>query len=182
MFSGHHYKNHSAEQVVADILHAGTDVGCHEFGISFVVQHAAAALGNGTITMADIEARLAMQFRVRLRLGHFDQLSPLSFIRELDTICTDYAIATSMEGAIQGAVLVKNLEGRSLPLVPATTGSIAVIGPLVNYSEATTGYCEWCTIAVSLRSPSCWRLTQRYCLQTGRTTAAGTRTPNTGTW
>ena len=140
VLTGHHYMNHSAEQVVADILHAGTDVGCQEFGRSFVVQHAATALGNGTITLADIEARLAMQLRVRLRLGHFDQLSPLSFIRESDTICTDYAIALSMEGAIQGAVLLKNLGGRSLPLALPGVGTVAVIGPLVNYSEATAGY------------------------------------------
>jgi xylan 1,4-beta-xylosidase len=139
VYSQHHYKNHTPEQVVADVLHAGTDVDCNEFGPSFVAAHAGTALGNGTISLADVEARLLMQFKVRLRLGHFDPLSPLDAIDERE-ICSDHAIATSMQGAIQSAALLKNVGG-VLPFDAAVAaGQIAVIGPLALYSEENTGY------------------------------------------
>ena len=40
VYSLHHYKNHTAEQVVADVLRAGTDVDCHQYGPNFVTTHA----------------------------------------------------------------------------------------------------------------------------------------------
>jgi beta-D-xylosidase 4 len=139
VFTLHHYKNHTANQVVADVLRAGTDVDCHQYGPNFVATHAAAALGNGTITEADIDARLRMQYRMRLRLGHFDTESPLDAIQENKTVCTEEAIATSMQGAVQSCALFKN-RGGTLPLSSAKVGKIAVIGPLTNFSEADTGY------------------------------------------
>ena len=148
VFTTHHYLNHSENEVVADVLHAGTDVDCHQYGPNFVATHAAAALGNGTISEADIDARLRMQYRVRIRMGHFDPPGPLDQIKENETLCTDKAIAISMDGAVQSCALFKNLKkddqdgagSAVLPLDPATVGTVAVIGPLTNYSEQDTGY------------------------------------------
>eukprot|EP00935_MAST-01C_sp_MAST-1C-sp1_P002246 g2246.t1 len=132
----HHYLNHTPAQGVADVLHAGTDVDCG----AFVSTYAQAALGNSTITEADLDERLAQQFRVRIRLGHFDPLGPLNLITPDSTICTDFAIETSIAGMVQSAALLKNLD-KTLPLAPGTgAGTIAVIGPLANYSEANAGY------------------------------------------
>ena len=93
--------------------------------------------------MADIDARIKMQFRMRLRLGHFDPIGPLDFITEKEAVCTDFAIATSMAGAVQSCALLKNANAggkKALPLDPTTVGTVAVMGPLAEYSEATTGY------------------------------------------
>jgi hypothetical protein len=48
----HHYEGHTAEQGVADVLKAGTDVDCG----SFVGKFAKTALGNNTITEASRRA------------------------------------------------------------------------------------------------------------------------------
>lgn len=53
----------------------------------------------------------------------------------------DYAIATSMDGPIQSATLIKN-EQKALPLDGATAGKIAVIGPTAGLSQGDAGYCE----------------------------------------
>ena len=54
----HHYAK-TAEEAVADVLHAGTDVDC----TNFVGQHAKSALTKGLISEADIELRLSYLFR-----------------------------------------------------------------------------------------------------------------------
>ena len=64
---------------------------------------------------------------------------PLDLIEPATTICTDHAIATSMDGLVQSATLLKNT-GKTLPLVAATVGTVAVIGPNGNYSEGDAGY------------------------------------------
>jgi len=132
VFGAHHYRNQTAAEDVRDILRAGTDVDCG----GFISGTAQAALDNGTITVADIDARLQMLFKVRLRLGHFDPLNPLDEITP-DSICSDYAVATSMDGPRQSATLLKN-SGKTLPLAPG--GSFAVLGPNANLSESDTGY------------------------------------------
>lgn len=130
----HHYRNHTPEQGVADVLHATTDVDCG----TFVGTYAASALAKGTITMHDIEARLMNLFLVRLRLGHFDPVGPLQAIPTSD-ICSPYAVSLSHEGTTQSAALLKNLGG-ALPLDAAAVGKVAVIGPNANYSWGDTGY------------------------------------------
>ena len=82
VIGAHHYLNHTEQQGVADILHAGTDVDCG----GNIGQHAQSALDAGTITEADIDERLSMLFRVRFRLGHFDPVGPLQEIAA-DQIC-----------------------------------------------------------------------------------------------
>jgi pre-mRNA-splicing factor SYF2/beta-D-xylosidase 4 len=131
----HHYHNDSREAAVRDILRAGTDNDCG----GFIGSNAMSALNQSFITIDDVDERLAKLWRVRMRLGHFDQLGPLDKIIPEGTICTDYAIQTSMDGMIQSAALLKN-DGKTLPLAAATAGTIAVIGPNGNYSEGDAGY------------------------------------------
>ena len=126
------YKNHTKEQVVADVLRAGTDIDCG----GFVGQNAQSALDKGVITEADLDARLEKAFRVRMRLAHFDQEGPLDALGAKD-VCTAETIATSWDGTAQGATLIKNA-GSTLPLQAGTT--VAVIGPNANLSSAMAGY------------------------------------------
>jgi beta-glucosidase-like glycosyl hydrolase len=118
----HHYANHTPAQGVADVMHAGTDVDCG----GFVGKYAQAALDAKTITEADMDERLNMLFKVRLRLSHFDPVGPLQSIGQ-DQICSDENKATSMEGMIQSATLLKNEKG-ALPL-SGTASAHAIFHP-----------------------------------------------------
>lgn len=131
----HHYHNDTPNQAVRDILRAGTDNDCG----GFISSNVLSALNESYITMDDIDERLGKLWRVRFRLGHFDPLGPLDSIKPNDTICTDYAIQTSMDGVVQSAALFKN-DGKTLPLSAATAGTIAVIGPNINISYSDAGY------------------------------------------
>ncbi len=116
------------------MLRAGTDVDCG----GFVSAHAQSALDKGTITEADMDTRLKMLFRVRMRLGHFDPVGPLQSIPTTD-ICSDYAKALAQDGPRQASTLLKNIGG-ALPLSASTAGTVAVIGPNANYSQGDAGY------------------------------------------
>ena len=61
--SSHHYHNDTAAEGVRDVLKAGTDVDCG----GLVGGNAQAALEQKLITVDDIDARLKMLFRVRMR-------------------------------------------------------------------------------------------------------------------
>jgi len=131
VFDLHHYKNWTAEQVVAGVLTAGTDVDC----TSFVGKHGQAALDQGLIDETLIDARLANLFKVRMRLGHFDQPGPLQKFGMSD-VCSEYATSLAANGMVQSATLIKNVGG-ALPLDPATTHQVAVLGPNANLSKAS---------------------------------------------
>mmetsp|Transcript_23199 Transcript_23199/g.65835 ORF Transcript_23199/g.65835 Transcript_23199/m.65835 type:complete len:902 (+) Transcript_23199:68-2773(+) len=133
VFKSHHYTS-TPEEAVRAVLRAGTDIDC----TAFVPQHAESALDKGLITEADMDARLKMLFRVRMRLSHFDPVGPLDEIPE-STICSDYAIQLSLDGARQSAALIKN-EMSALPLDRSTVGTVAVIGPNANYSKSDVAY------------------------------------------
>jgi hypothetical protein len=79
-----------------------------------------------------------MLFKVRLRLGHFDAVGPLQEITNT-SICSEYAIATSMDGPRQSSALLKNV-AHTLPLSSDGAGTVSVTGPNANYSEGDTGY------------------------------------------
>jgi beta-D-xylosidase 4 len=96
VFTTHHYTA-TAEEAVADVLHAGTDVDCG----GFVQQHAAVALAKGLISKEDIDTRLKFLFRMRLRLGHFDPAGPLQQIPK-SAICTAETVALARDGTVQG--------------------------------------------------------------------------------
>lgn len=100
--------------------------------------HAKSALTKGLITEADIDERLALLFKVRMRLGHFDPAGPLSKI-PTSVICSDYAKAIARDGVAQSVVLLKNTGGR-LPLDAKALKSIAVIGPNANLSQDVSQY------------------------------------------
>ena len=131
MFSNHHYEK-TKEEVVRDVLRAGTDVDC----TSFVGQNAASALAKGLITMDDIDARLTMLFKVRMRLSHFDPVGPLQQIPP-SAVCTKETAATARAGVSQSSTLLKNRDG-ALPL--SRWDSVAVIGPNANLSSAVASY------------------------------------------
>jgi pre-mRNA-splicing factor SYF2/beta-D-xylosidase 4 len=133
VYSTHHYKNHTPDQVVADVLHAGTDVDCGQF----VTAHAPFALGNKTITEADIDERLRAQFTVRFRLGHFDPVGPLQTLSDKTEVCTKETKALSFDGVAQSSALLKN-RNKTLPL--AVGKRVAVIGPNANLSKMDAGY------------------------------------------
>ena len=130
----HHYHNDTAPQGVRDVLTAGTDSDCG----GFVTSNVQAALDAKLVTEADIDERIAKLFRVRMRLGHFDPDTALSDLGPA-SICSDYAIALSQDGATQSAALLKNAGG-ALPLAAGTAGTVAVIGPNANYSQGDAGY------------------------------------------
>lgn len=98
-----------ANHAVQDILGAGTDVDCGRF----MTNAATAALKDNFITEADIDARLKMLFRVRLRLGHFDPPGPLQQFPESD-VCSAEHIALAMDGLTQSAALIKNVDSTVL--------------------------------------------------------------------
>ena len=104
----------------------------------FVGKYVASALGNGTITEADIDERLAKLFRVRMRLAHFDPIGPLSTIGA-DDICNQYSFDLSQDGPAQSSALLKNT-AKALPLEASSVGTVAVIGPNANLSESDSGY------------------------------------------
>ena len=133
VYTSHHYTA-TPEEAVRDVLRAGTDVDC----TSFVGAHAQSALDKGLITTADLDARLAMLFRVRMRLQHFDPPGPLQQIPPSD-VCSPYARALARDGVAQGATLLKNTAKR-LPLDAKALKSVAVLGPNANLSKAIAGY------------------------------------------
>eukprot|EP00756_Hemistasia_phaeocysticola_P047947 Hpha_TRINITY_DN22398_c0_g1::TRINITY_DN22398_c0_g1_i1::g.177853::m.177853/K15920/XYL4; beta-D-xylosidase 4 len=131
VYNSHHYTA-TPEEAVRAVLHAGTDVDC----TSFVGKYAQSALDKKLITEGDLDARLQMLFKVRMRLGHFDPAGPLQAIPP-SAVCNDYAIEMARDGTRQGATLIKN-DG-TLPLA-LNLSSVAVIGPNANLSKDMAGY------------------------------------------
>ena len=119
----HRYPN--SDDAVAAILRAGTDVNCG----AFMQTMAPGALARGAITEADLDTVLRRQFRLRLRLGHFDPPSPLDSIG-MDQVCTPYSLELARDAGRQSAVLVKNA-GNILPLSAPAFPAALLIGPLV---------------------------------------------------
>ena len=124
----------TAEEAVRNVLHAGTDNDCG----TFVTAHAQSALDKGVINEADLDARLRMLFRVRMRLGHFDPAGPLQRI-PISVICSEGAKELARDGVIQAASLLKN-ENRTLPLSRAAVRSVAVVGPNAKLSRQSNYY------------------------------------------
>jgi hypothetical protein len=160
VFTSHHFTD-TAEEAVAAVLKAGTDVDCacyrhwgrrdvasrrrdaNRAGQSFVGENAAKVLKQGLITEADIDARLRNTFRVRFRLGHFDlsmdssePRGPLDRFKASDVVCSAESIEASMEGMIQSAALLKN--EATLPLKRGKR--VAVVGPNALLSRSDSSY------------------------------------------
>ena len=114
--------------------HQQVDVNCGSFMQTFAPH----ALANGTITEADLDVVLRRQFRLRLRLGHFDPPGALNAIG-LDQICSPYALELARDAGRQSAVLAKNVGG-VLPLAAGSFASAVVIGPLISLTDTIQYY------------------------------------------
>jgi beta-glucosidase len=93
-----------------------------------------AALKDGSITEAEIDALLRPKFRVSIRLGLLDppEMVPYSKIKDSpEPWNTEKDRAVSRKMALESVVLLKNM-GSLLPLDKNSIHSIAVIGPLAN--------------------------------------------------
>ena len=88
VFFNHHFTN-STNAAVAAIMHSGQDIECPQSDMFFLGRFAPWALGNGSITLDDVDTALRRLFRVRLRLGHFDPPGALQTIGP-GQICTPF--------------------------------------------------------------------------------------------
>jgi beta-glucosidase len=96
------------------------------------------ALTDGLITTKDIDKAVSDILSVRFRLGDFDPPGMNPYAKITPAVIDDAAHqATSRKAADEAMVLLKN-SNNTLPLNPATTKKIAVIGPLAN-----TLYSDW---------------------------------------
>jgi beta-glucosidase len=97
-----------------------------------------AALTDGLLTTADVDRAASDVLSIRFRLGDFDPpgLNPYSKITPAVIDDTAHQQLTR-KAADEAMVLLKNSAG-TLPLSPATTKKIAVVGPLEN-----TLYSDW---------------------------------------
>jgi hypothetical protein len=71
----------------------------------------------------------------------------LDAIEPATTICTEYAIETSLQGVVQSSTLLKNVKQRLPFHAPSAADAnggggvqFAVIGPNANYSQGDAGY------------------------------------------
>merc|ERR1712048_665233 len=71
VYFSHHYTD-TVEDAVREVLRAGTDIDCG----GFIGKYAQSALDKGTITEKDLDDRLKLAFRMRMRLNHFDPTGP----------------------------------------------------------------------------------------------------------
>lgn len=133
MFINHHYTN-TPEESVQQILAAGTDSDCG----GFMGEHLQSALEKKLVVEADLDTRLKMLFRVRMRLGHFDPIGPLDKIPP-SAICDAEAVATARDAVAQSVALVKN-SNNTLPLKNTSLATVAVIGPAAKQPWSITSY------------------------------------------
>ena len=93
-----------------------------------------AALKDGSITTADLDALLRPKFRITLRLGLLDppERNPYAAVKDSpEPWTTDADTSVSKQMALESVVLLKN-DHATLPLNKQSLKSIAVIGPLAN--------------------------------------------------
>ncbi|MFD6177992.1 MULTISPECIES: glycoside hydrolase family 3 protein [unclassified Isoptericola] len=93
------------------------------------------ALDQGLLEWSDVRTAASHNLELRFRLGEFDpDGGPYGDVGAVDTAAHR---ALARESATAAQVLLKN-DGGTLPLDPATTGEVAVVGPL-----ADTLYTDW---------------------------------------
>jgi beta-glucosidase len=113
-------------------------VACLKAGINQFLDRYAdetkAALKDGSLTVADIDAALRLKFRIAIKLGLLDppDMVPYSKIKDSpEPWNTDKDRAVSRQIALESVVLLKN-DKNFLPLDKKSLKSIAVIGPLAD--------------------------------------------------
>jgi beta-glucosidase len=119
----------------ARALHAGLDM---EMAITDpAYDRLPAAIADGRITEAELDAAVRRVLEVKLRLGLFDD--PYVDEERATAVLADPAHReVAREAARRSAVLLRN-EGDLLPLDAAALGSIAVVGPLADSPRDTIG-------------------------------------------
>lgn len=133
VFVNHHYTK-TPEETVRDVLRAGTDIDCG----GFIGRNAQSALDKKVITEKDLDDRLKLAFRVRMRLSHFDPEGPLNKIPASEA-CSQESQAVARVGTTQSVSLIKNFQN-TLPWNAAKLKSVAVIGPNALLSKGISGY------------------------------------------
>ena len=148
MWQQHHYFK-SLQDAVVGALNAGV-YAVDSGGGAEIVAALGAALANGTITAAQVDAMVQRQFEMRLRVGEFDTENPRNPFRgPYDAARLDGPEhrALAREAAQKGATLLRNEAppgapaggGRLLPLA-AAPASIAVIGPWADAGSTRGDY------------------------------------------
>ena len=120
----------SEDEAYANVLKAGND--------SFTVDNSdnapmkatlKSALDKGLLTVADIDKAVRHTLTIRTRLGHFDpDGGPYAKIKP-DVLNSPAHKELNRQAAAEATVLLRNSEG-TLPLDPAKTKKVAVVGPL----------------------------------------------------
>ncbi|KGA98956.1 beta-glucosidase [Alkalihalobacillus alcalophilus ATCC 27647 = CGMCC 1.3604] len=134
-----YYETYS--EALADTIKSGIDSITDDAEIS--LQAMRDALSKGLLVEADLDKALINTFKVRFRLGEFDEeRNPYAFVSESKLLAKEHK-QLSYQAAQEQVVLLKN-DGL-LPLNEGTTESIAVIGPLsddvlVDWYSGTPSY------------------------------------------
>lgn len=138
-----YYDNHV--ESIADTLKSGID--CIPDDPELIITSLREALAQGLLTEADLDRALKNIFRIRFRLGQFDppELNPYSQIPE-SVICSSEHVKIALQVQRESIVLLKN-DNKTLPLNPAATKKIAVIGPLADevHMDWYAGYAPYLT-------------------------------------
>jgi len=131
IMQAHNYTN-TTQDTCAVALNAGVDMDCGTFLISYLTD----ALGNKTLTEADLDDHLTNLFTVQMRLGYYDppNMQPYRQISH-SAINTQDAQQLALRAARESIVLLKN-ENMALPFSRTKIKSIALIGP--NAAATTT--------------------------------------------
>lgn len=132
IYHGHHYKPNAAE-ASALAVKAGTDLTC---GTEY--RALPAAVKQGLITEAEIDAALKRLFTARFKLGMFDppERVPFSSIPFSVVDSAEHRVV-ALEAARKSIVLLKN-DGGVLPL-KSSVKRIAVLGPSADDEVALMG-------------------------------------------
>jgi beta-glucosidase len=127
------------EHVDAAAIKAGIDsFTADNTDSSITVDAVTAALRDGLLAMADINKAVSDVLSIRFRLGDFDPPGLNPYTKITPSVIDDAAHrALSRKAADEAMVLLKN-DRQTLPLNPATTKKVAVIGPLED-----TLYSDW---------------------------------------
>ncbi len=141
MFQEHHYYK-TLEEAVVGALDAGV-AAVDSGGNVQILAAVTAALADGTLRAAMLDAAIERQFVLRMRVGEFDAANPaFPFAGPYDEAQIDGAAhrALAREAVAKSATLLRNAGG-ALPLsAAAPPASVAVIGPWADSGDRFGSY------------------------------------------
>ena len=147
MFQDHHYYA-TLQDAVVGALRAGV-AAVDSGGGGQIVAALGHALGNGSVTEAQVDAMVARQMLMRLRVGEFDTDTPANPFRlPYDEAMLDGPEhrALAREAVVKSAALLRNAAppggggARALLPLAAAPASIAVVGPWADAGNTRGGY------------------------------------------